>query len=425
MLIFSACKEDEISDDGKVPFVGGVITPPTETTCGASTNTKLINVDNLEIGTVVIGNDIDSLYITVNTKDQWFINETHIFIGEKRNVPIDESLSIDKENFPIKSSHDPVVQSYQFTMSLKDFSACEDIIVHVSAKRLSNNGDLLEEKSAWLDGSNLEGIATNGFYVNYCLNECIVKYPVENVATMAFEDLYPERGDADYNDFIAGMEARIFYKGPQVNRVEMTFKALARGAGYNHTFLLGLPIEGTANISIKRYMNGDVTEPYEVEELTNVGGADLRVEIFPSTKLVLPPQEGGHTNTREGSLYIEPAKTTVSITFVNAKLLMPVPFDPILRVEETGMEIHIPEITQDIDADGDGLKDYWEVREGIFPFGIVMYQEWLWPMEQVNISRIYPNFEYVYSSGIFRPIDPNWYQTPEPNSRYFQTDLFN
>ena len=435
IFALQACKEDipEAEEQQEEPpstveFIDGQVVPPTETACGDSDTLRLISGE-LTIGEVVLANDIDSFYVTVETIEDWYASDLYLFIGDKRNIPVTDDLIPKLEDFPMKTNFDPLVQNYQFSMSLEEFRACEDLLVNITANRLNQAGEVLEAESFWMEGEPLEGIASEGQSFQYCLEECIVKYPVENVATMAFEDLYPEPGDSDYNDFVTGMNANVYYRGPSVSKVEMTFTALARGTGFDHNFRIGFPIEGSADVVIRRYASSDADEPYEVEELKGVGGTDLNFSVFPNTKAILPPQDSrNHTNTNPGTNYIAPPKAEIEITINEGDVLLPVPFDPYLVVsnnEGVTSEIHIAELTQEVDADGDGNKDFWEEGESIYPFGIVMFKEWHWPLEFENILSVYPNFEYVYIDGIFRPRNPEWYWEPTEGSNYFQRELFN
>jgi len=435
--IFSlqACKEDipeteiEPSEPPRtVEFKDGQVILPTETACGVF-DTLGLSSENVSIGQIVLANDIDSFYVTIQTQEDWFVSDVRFFKGDRRNIPVTEELLPNLDEFPVKLSIDPLVQNYQYSISLDEFSACEDILVNVGASRVDQSGSVLESGNFWMEGQALEGVASQGTYVQYCLEECIVKYPASNVATMAFEDLYPEPGDSDYNDFVTGMSADAFYKGNNLDKVDMVFTALARGTGFEHDFRIGFPIEGTVDVIIRRYSSPEATEPYEVEELIGVGGTDFNFSVFPNTKEVLPPQDRfNHTNTNAGTNYIAPPRAEVELIVKEGNALLPVPFDPYLVVtnlDGVTSEVHIAELTQEMDRDGDGNKDYWDEGESIYPFGIVMFTEWAWPLEFENILDIYPNFEYVFIDGIFRPRDPEWYLEPVEGTNYFKKDLFN
>jgi LruC domain-containing protein len=422
-----SCNEEqtEAELDESLEFLSEVIEPPTETTCGSATTRNINTEAGINIGEVVLANDIDSLYITINTTDDWYFSEAYLFIGELRSVPVNDDLSLVLADFPIKTTHDPLVRSFQYSISLEDVDACNNIVLNLDAKKLNSGGTILEEASAWIEGSALDGVATNGFYYELCLSECVVKYPVDNVATMAFEDLYPDAGDADYNDFVTTMNAQVFYLGNKPSRIEMEFTALARGSAFDHEFRIGLPVNGNVDVKVERFSPATSTDPFETEEMTGVGGEDFFITVFPATKEILPPMDNSfHANTSQGTTFKEPSKSVITITINEGEILMPVPYDPYIIVKGRDEEVHIAELTQDIDADGDGFKDYWENEEAIYPFGIVMFTEWTWPLEMENILTVYPKFEYVNVDGVFRPRDPDWYQEPEEGSNYFKRDLF-
>lgn len=427
LLLFTACHEDMDEITEKYPFLEGIIEVPTETICGTEIKkVKFLAGQHIEAGSVEVSNDMNNLYISINTKDKWFFGATHIYVGSKDNMPVNGGGNPKIGNFPYKSSHDPLVQSYLLTIPLAQLDPCFIIAVHAEAYKLDDKGKVVQKETAWAEGEQIRESGSWAMYMDYCLEECIIKYPVEAVATMAFEDLYPEKGDADYNDMVVDMSARQYYVGKQINRIEMEFNLKARGTIYDHEFAIRVPLNGSANVKIERFnaTNGEVVE---TENMTGVGGENLKIVVFPSTKQVLPPTQGHFSsNTLAGTiLKASTIKTKVTIYVEEGHLMLSAPFDPYLYVKETEQEIHVIEITQKIDADGDGNKDYWEDEEGIHPFGIIMHKDWQWPLEYVNILEVYPKFQYVIEGGRFKAKTFDWYKTPVEGSDYFRPELFN
>ncbi|HPP88927.1 MAG TPA: LruC domain-containing protein, partial [bacterium] len=78
--------------------------------------------------------------------------------------------------------------------------------------------------------------------------------PEQHYYTLAFEDLYPNVGDGDYNDFVCDYNVeRILNSNNQITQIKLSSKALARGAGYTHKFKVKLKINGSANIIVNEY----------------------------------------------------------------------------------------------------------------------------------------------------------------------------
>lgn len=427
MVFFSGCHDDMDDLTEQYPFLEGIVEVPTETLCGVTPKkVKFLAGQHIEAGEVEIRNDLKNLYITVNTKNSWFFGATHIYVGSKANLPVGGGGNPKVGNFPYKSSHDPLVQSYLLTIPLDKLEPCFVIAVHAEAYKLDDKGKVVQKETAWAEGEQITASGSWAMNLDYCLEECVIKYPIEAVATLAFEDLYPIKGDADYNDMVLDMSAKQYYTGKQIKRIEMEFNLKARGTIYDHEFAIRVPLNGSANVKIERF-NATDAQAVETENMLGVGGENLKIVVFPSTKLVLPVTQGHFSsNTLAGTLLkTSTTRTKVTIYVEEGHLILNAPFDPYLHVKETDQKIHIIEITQKIDADGDGNRDYWEDEEGIHPFGIIMHKDWQWPLEYVNILEVYPEFKYVIEGGRFKAKRFDWYKTPTEGSGYFRPELFN
>jgi LruC domain-containing protein len=422
-LTFFSCQDEEVSD--QLPFLSGTVEVPTQLICGDPVSIPIVDGENAEIGKVEIYNDLDNIYISVFSSGNWFLKGTNLFVGASAEIPLNTDGKANIDEFNYKFSHSPLIENHIVEISLDEINDCSTLALQVEAVELDESGNSLGETTGWLKGD-LISDGAQGMKYQHCLGECVVKYPIDAVATFAFEDRAPQKGDADYNDFVVQMNSSQFYQGKQIEKLEMEFIAKARGASFDHSFLMRVPIEGNANVTIERFNSLEPNELIEMREIKNLSGENALIDIFPSTKEILTSPDHEHVNVRKGTTKGEFKLTRVTFTFAEgAKLLMNAPFDPILRVKNTESEIHILELTQKIDADGDGQKDYWEDEEGVHPFGIVMHNAWVWPLEEVYIKNVYPNYKFVIENGVFKPADPKWYETPQEGTDYFRPELFN
>jgi len=257
-------------------------------------------------------------------------------------------------------------------------------------------------------------------------------------ATMAFEDLYPNPGDADYNDMVVKFNISESYNEQNnLESMHLEFVPLARGAGYNHELLLSLDgvlgdsrnvttqtaaaFVGDAEVKVTRlnlHNNTGVVSYYNPWE-------DL--SLFRNTRATLE----GFANVSAGADYVEPKiKTMVDIT-IAAPTLNPYedrlapslpPYRPFLHVKNTGNDIDIAAVNS-----ADGMID-----SNGYPFGVVVPEEWAWPLEQVNINDVYPYFaEYRQwlNGEITSPSEEalHWYDYPadDADGKIFDRDLFN
>jgi LruC domain-containing protein len=68
-------------------------------------------------------------------------------------------------------------------------------------------------------------------------------YPEDAVGTLAFEDLWPEVGDYDFNDIGDRLNVnQITNASNEVKKVEMSYKLRAIGANKKNGFAVELPL---------------------------------------------------------------------------------------------------------------------------------------------------------------------------------------
>lgn len=241
--------------------------------------------------------------------------------------------------------------------------------------------------------------------------------------TLAYEDLYPNIGDGDYNDMVVRYHVAENYNAQQqLESVRLQFEPLARGAGYNHSFNISLDgvINNSNNITT-------VTNPAFVgDALISVtysnseGGSHTYknidkeddISIFHNTRSTL----AGFANVYADQEWID-AKftTTVDITLANPELNTYSQrgddsllwYRPFLSVNNTNQDIDLVDINQ-----ADGMID-----DSGDPFGLLIPYTFEWPLERVNIKDAYPLFaEYTAwlngDSATLSEQAEQWYRYP-------------
>ena len=225
-----------------------------------------------------------------------------------------------------------------------------------------------------------------------------VRYPADGgYYTVAFEDLYPKQGDADFNDYVltARYEADLNAAGEMV-RLRGDYTHQARGAGYRHTLHLTLADVIGANLNLKRFASDNTIESESNSVIAEFSG----VMILPQSDSTIAA-----SNTQPGSTTLERGKRAtfelIPATAVNLTALGPMPFDLFLKVINTGREIHFPGRYQN----ADGSERY--IDGAGFPWALLVPGDWRWPYERQNIHAAYPEFQSWYSSS--GQFDENWY----------------
>ncbi len=243
--------------------------------------------------------------------------------------------------------------------------------------------------------------------------------------TIAFEDLYPNAGDADYNDFVVNFRITENYNSNnQLETIHMDFIPAARGAGYNHSFNLSLDgeIDQSKNVSqlTQAVFTGDAEISVTTTNLDTLNsytryyqsGKDLT--IFDST---LVSSGSKFFNVYDGIEEEMPQWITsvdISLSNVNDSTsagLITGDFNyrPYLHVNNTNSDIDLYEVNT-----GDNM-----ISSDGYPFGVLIPDQWQWPTENTSIETVYPYFsEYrAWLSGEVETLSYQaeyWYHYPAP-----------
>ncbi len=225
-----------------------------------------------------------------------------------------------------------------------------------------------------------------------------VRFPGEGHLTIAFEDLFPKQGDADFNDFvIQAVHEEDLNASGKVARMRATYTHVAKGAGYNHTLHLNLPGAGSGNVSIKRYSpDGSL-----VSESTQQYAALQGVALLPNSSTTL-----AQSNTSSGQTFVSGDRFEIEIipdAPVSRLALGAAPYDLYLYVLNTKQEIHFA--GKHFNADG---SDRYLDSTG-FPWALATPGNWRWMYERKNIHDAYVRFDDWYGSN--GSTNQDWYTT--------------
>jgi LruC domain-containing protein len=255
-----------------------------------------------------------------------------------------------------------------------------------------------------------------------------VRSPPLGYQTLAFEDNYPNLGDADYNDAVVqyAFEEALNTQGDLVDLVG-TFHLVARGAGFDAAFgvaLHDLPAAATATVRVERFdVTGRATRD-AVVTLRATPDADGRPmirfdDVIPSMRAAMPPM-----NTENPTPNSPPASVRVIIHFDTAVPRAPIgaaPFDPYLLVRRDlgRYDIHRPGV-RGFPGRPSSLPEERGSNAFIdddgYPWLLVVPDSWRFPLEDIPIddrvghTGAYPTFPFWRRSAGAREVQ--WYRTP-------------
>jgi hypothetical protein len=190
--------------------------------------------------------------------------------------------------------------------------------------------------------------------------------------TIAFEDNWPGKGDADFNDMVVRLKIREYIdNNNMVSKIDIISKILAAGASYKNQLWIAI-----------------LDKDYEL--------------IFN------PKQDlNGKWNAKENDQYVEAPEHKLEIALpapVSRDVMDPMPYDPYIKCNGNDQnQVHLSFVKTRF--------KFKVVDEDNFPWAVLVPADWAWPLEQVSILTAYTEFKPWYES---RGADyKEWYLHPE------------
>lgn len=249
-------------------------------------------------------------------------------------------------------------------------------------------------------------------------------YPDENnFGSLAFEDLWPYKGDYDFNDLVVNYRFNtVTNSNDNAVEVYITLKVVAIGAGYKNGFGMQFPFSP----DLISEVTGDFSFTQNIINLDSKNleeNQDKAVVVFFDNAFDLLPHPGGGTgvNVQIGATYVEPQEAEFLVSFaypINPTNLGQAPFNPFIFVNGTrGREIHMKNneptdlvdatlfnTGQDASSTSTGL--YYKTSNNL-PWGVNIIEGFDYPIEKTVIIDAYNYFSNWAESGGNQY--PNWY----------------
>jgi hypothetical protein len=190
--------------------------------------------------------------------------------------------------------------------------------------------------------------------------------------TIAFEDNWPAKGDADFNDMVVRLKLREYIdNNNMVSKIDVISKILAAGAGYKNQLWI------------------------------SILGKDYLLIFNPHQDLK------GKWNAREKDTYVDAPEHKLEIALpapVARDVMEPMPYDPYIKCNGNDQnQVHLAFVKAQL--------KFKVVDEDNFPWAVLVPADWAWPMEAVSIMTAYPEFKSWYES---KGVDyKDWYLHPE------------
>ena len=262
-------------------------------------------------------------------------------------------------------------------------------------------------------------------------------YPSNGFGTLAFEDLWPSKGDYDFNDLIVDYHfCNVTNRNNKLVETFATFIVKATGASYKNGFgfqFAGNTIPQTAISSTGQKLT---------ENIINLGTNGLENNQNKPTFIVFDnaykciPYQGGSgygVNTEINAPYVTPDTIVLHISYTPGLYTLSdlniAGFNPFMIINKTrGKEVHLIDYpntqlantslfaTLD-DASNHLTNKYYRSKKNL-PWALNFYEKFDYPIEKAEILKAYLHFaDWVQSDG---SLYPDWYlsKTGNKNSSY-------
>lgn len=248
-------------------------------------------------------------------------------------------------------------------------------------------------------------------------------YPAEGTASLAFEDLWPGKGDYDFNDLVADYQfTAVTNSQNKLTELKARFVVRANGAGFENGFGFQLPSDIPLNdVQAEGYK---LSENYiQLDENGLESDQDvITVIVFDNIKTILQSPSGFGANVLPDAIWVEPDTIDVILTFTpdlyELSHLQLDAFNPFLIVNKNrGHEIHLPDFPPtaladvslfgSVDDDSNpGLNRYYKTKQNL-PWAIRIASSFDYTVESSQIIEGHLKFaEWAESGGMQYP---DWY----------------
>jgi LruC domain-containing protein len=250
-------------------------------------------------------------------------------------------------------------------------------------------------------------------------------YPSEkSYGTLAFEDLWPSKGDYDFNDMVVDYHFNQITNGQnKVVKIEGKCVLRAMGAGFENGFGIQLPVSPD---QVSAFTGSKITGTgiSLLANGTESGQSKATLILFDNGYKILQHIAGSQTgvNTTLGDAYQTPDTLSVNITFASPVALSQLgvpPYNPFIFVDKDRThEIHLinnpPTDKADISLFGTGQDDSnpaserYYVTKNNLPWALNTIDKFSYPAEKVPINEGFIKFIPWSVSGGSQYFD--WFQ---------------
>lgn len=244
-----------------------------------------------------------------------------------------------------------------------------------------------------------------------------IYFPAEGNGTLAFEDMWPGKGDYDFNDLVIDYRFHtVTNSGNYCVEMTGTFTIKAFGASFHNGFgfQIGDDTWDAADLTVSGYSLGEGYITLD-NNGTEAGQSIPTIIVYDDAYNEMQwPGSGIGVNTTPGITYVTPATLTISIDFETDTYtyndLDIANFNPfIIRDLDRSIEVHLPDhaptdlansaLLGTSHDDSDPATGKYYKTENNLPWAINIYETFAYPNEKVDIINAHLKFGTWAESG--------------------------
>ena len=231
-------------------------------------------------------------------------------------------------------------------------------------------------------------------------------YPAESTfGSLAFEDLWPNKGDYDFNDLVVDYYfTEVLNASNEIVELKADFILKATGATYENGFgfELGITPDQVTSISGSNIFGSAVTL---TENGTEANQTKAVCMVFDNVYGIMSRPEGFYVNTQPDAPYVIPDTVSIVISFTQPQLSVNLgtpPYNPFIFVnQDRSREVHLAEHPPTSLAagsayfgSGDDASDvsgYYKTYNNL-PWALDIVESLTYPLERVTIDEAHNFF---------------------------------
>lgn len=126
---------------------------------------------HINAGNIIVNNNETDIIVTYYTTNGWTLLETHLYVGSFEGIPVNNNGNPKIGNFPYKEEHIGNVTSYSYTIPISSLNNedCVVIAAHASVGLVNEQGQIIQQETAWSEGSRISLHGSWAMFSNYCI----------------------------------------------------------------------------------------------------------------------------------------------------------------------------------------------------------------------------------------------------------------